>query len=157
MKLADRMDATLIRPMLGAMTVGMKGEVFASLVLSDLGCHVVNANEATVNSKHVDLLVTRNNVLVKVQVKATAVGSSGSFIGVNDSLVADGGVQWFCVPVIDNQASALVSIVFVHVEELVRVGKRFPSNNQRCEVQHSKVATLTTLTPAEWISRVFGN
>lgn len=45
MKLADRMDATLIRPMLGAMTVGMKGEVFASLVLSDLGCHVVNANE----------------------------------------------------------------------------------------------------------------
>lgn len=157
MKLADRMNATLIHHMLGAMTVGMKGEVFASLVLSDLECQVVNANAANVNSKYVDLLVTRNNVTAEVQVKSTAVGSSGSFIGVNDSLVADGGVQWFCVPVIDNQASALMSIVFVHVEELVRVGKRFPSNNQRCEVQHSKVATLATLTPVEWVSQVFGN
>jgi len=47
MKLADRMDAALIHQMLGAMTVGMKGEVFAALALSDLGCEVENANSAT--------------------------------------------------------------------------------------------------------------
>jgi len=40
MKLESRIDATLVKHILGAMTVGMKGEVFASLVLSDLGCAV---------------------------------------------------------------------------------------------------------------------
>lgn len=157
MKLTDRMDATLIHTMLGAMTVGMKGEVFASLVLSDLDCQVVNANATTVNSKHVDLLVTRNNVTVKVQVKTTAYGSRGSFIGVNDALVADGEVEWFCVPVIDNQASELLSLVFVRTDVLTDAGKRFPSNDHRCEVLHSKVATLPTLTAPEWVSRVFDN
>lgn len=155
MKLADRMDAMLMSHMLGAMTVGMKGEVFAALVLFDLACQVVNANEAKVNSKHVDLLVTRDNVTVEVQVKSTDKNSKESFIGVSDSLVADGRVKWFCVPTVDNRTSELKSLVFVPVHELVRVGKRFKSNDHRCEVRHSIVATLATLTPAQWMSEVF--
>jgi len=157
MKLADRMDAALIHQMLGAMTVGMKGEVFAALALSDLGCEVENANSATVNSKHVDLWVSKHGKKVAVQVKSTTIGSKESFIGVNDSLKADAKVEWFCVPVVDNLASELKSLAFVHVDKLVLAGKRFKSNDHRCEVRHCIVHTLDPLLPEEWVSQVFGS
>jgi len=117
---------------------------------------VTNANAVTMNSRHVDLLVTRNNQTEAVQVKSTAVGSMGSFIGVTDSLVAEGVVKWFCIPTVDNRANELQSLFFVHVDELVRVGRRFPSNDKRCEVLHSKVSTLNRLTAVDWVSRAFG-
>jgi hypothetical protein len=155
MKLFDRMDKTLVRQMLTAMTVGMKGELFASLVLTDLGCEVVNANAGNVNSKHIDLLVTRNGRTVAVQVKSTSVGSKGSFIAVNDALVQDGVVKWYCIPTLDNVAAELQSLRFVHVDELLRVGKRFPSNAKRCEVQHNVVGSLKMYSAQDWIRLVF--
>jgi hypothetical protein len=155
MKLFDRMDQALVRQMLAAMTVGMKGELFASLVLNDLGCEVENSNTDKVNSRHVDLLVTRNGRTVAVQVKSTAIGSRGSFIAVDDALVKEGLVRWYCIPTIDNVAAELQSLRFVHVDELVRVGKRFPSNEKRCEIQHNVVSTLRTYSAEDWLSLAF--
>jgi Holliday junction resolvase len=151
------MDASLIHQVMGAMTVGMKGEVFAALVLSDLGCQVVNANAANANCKHVDLWVTRNNLTVAVQVKSTAKGSEESFIAVNDSLVADGIVKWFCVPVVVNLTSELESLTFVHIDKMKEAGKRFKSDAHRFEVRHCIVPKLTTLDENQWVSQVFGS
>jgi hypothetical protein len=156
MNLFDRMDETLVRQMLAAMTVGMKGELFAALVLTDLGCEVENANLGKVNSKHVDLLVTRNGRTEAVQVKSTALGSKGSFITVSDALVQDGRVKWYCVPTFDNVVAELESLKFVHVDELLRVGKRFPSSDKRCEVLHKVVSSLKTCTASEWVAQTFG-
>jgi hypothetical protein len=155
MKLENRLDETLIRQILDAMSIGMKGELCATLTLSDLGCEVLNANVAKVNSKHVDLLVTKNGKKVAVQVKSTSSNSRGSFIIVNDSLLQDGTVQWYCIATLNGTSNEWNPIVFVHVNDLVYVGRRFPSNTRRCEIRHNVVHRLPTLNATEWVAKVF--
>ena len=155
MRLKDRIDPALTQHILNSMTVGMKGELFASIILTDLKCAVENANSKSVNSRHVDLWVSHKQKKFAVQVKSTAKGSKGSFVSVNDSLIKEGEVKWFCIVTLDNVDNSLMSMVFVHVDELLRIGKRFPSNNMRCEVQHNVISSLKTYTASQWVSTVF--
>jgi hypothetical protein len=155
LKLLNIVDPTLLSHVLNSMTVGMKGELFAAIVLTQLGCLVENVNARKVNSRHVDLLVARGKRELAVQVKSTASGSKGSFVAVNDSLISDNQVKWYCIVTINNAQSKLISLVFIHVNELLRVGNRFPSNPKRCEVQHNVIATLEKYSAPEWVSKVF--